>query len=548
MVTKIALSICYLFILIGFSIHNNSLKAQSNNTDPFHQALILSQRHPDSALIILKKFHANALNQNNLTAAGISLQQMGQICFNQGHYAQALDFYQHADKLFNNQNDKDLLAANLSKMGILFYYNKQLNKSRTLYQRALSIYRQTGNLKGQAEAFGDIGHLFEKMHRYDSAFYYQRMALTRFNQIKYKPGAAKIYENLGSIHEDLAKYDSAYIYFNKAEQLYNEDVNTVAGIEVINNIGDVLRKTGRYAESVKQTRKAYNLALQTHNLYQLASSSRDLGKAYQLLKQMDSAYHYVELSRRYSLDVYSKEGLNQTAFLQVLYDINKKSDEINRLNIIRKTNRIITVAVVTVVILLIVICFSIFSRQRLKIRDQKMLAEQNKSIFEAQHELMQLELKNNRLEEESLKQQLELKGKELSTHTLNLIKNNQLLESMRNTLREMVKEDKRDQKKQMQQIIHQINQSFNHEQQWKEFTSAFEQVHQSFFDNLKQHSSDLTSTDIRLIALLKVNLDSKDIASLLGISMDSLRVARYRLRKKLNMEQGDNLTTFIQSF
>ena len=521
--------------------------AQTSPNEYFERVQMLSQRHPDSALIILKKLHANALNQNNATAAASSLQQMGQICFNQGHYAQALDFYQHADKLFNQQKNKDLLAANLSKMGILFYYNKQLNKSRSLYQRALSIYRQTGNLKGEAEAFGDIGHLFEKQHRYDSAFYYQRMALARFNQINFKTGAAKIYENLGSIYEDLAKYDSAYVCFTESKRLYDADKNTVAGIEVINNIGDVLRKTGRYAESIKQTHVAYNQALQTNNLYQLASASRDLGKAYQLLKQMDSAYHYVELSRKYSLDVYSKEALNQTAFLQVLYDINKKSDEISRLNAIRKTNRIIAVAVVTVAVLLIIIGFIIFSRQRLKIRDQKILAEQNKSIFEAQHELMQLELKNKQLEENSLKQQLELKGKELSTHTLNLIKNNQLLESMRNTLQEMVKEDKRDQKKQMQQIIHQINQSFNHEQQWKEFTTAFEQVHQQFFDNLKQHSSDLTSTDIRLIALLKVNLDSKDIASLLGISMDSLRVARYRLRKKLNIEQGDNLTTFIQA-
>jgi DNA-binding NarL/FixJ family response regulator len=99
----------------------------------------------------------------------------------------------------------------------------------------------------------------------------------------------------------------------------------------------------------------------------------------------------------------------------------------------------------------------------------------------------------------------------------------------------------------MQQIIQQINQSFNHEQHWKEFTLAFEQVHQSFFEKLKQRSGDLTSTDLRLIALLKVNMDSKDIAGLLGISIDSLRVARYRLRKKLDIDQGENLSTFIQA-
>ncbi|CAM3804075.1 tetratricopeptide repeat protein [Mucilaginibacter galii] len=520
------------------------VRAQSGQ---IKQALTLSQYHADSALIVLKKIHADALTKNNLAVAGQSLQQMGQICFNQGHYAQALDFYLHADKIFAQENNKDLLANNYNKMGRLNYYNRQPANSRILYNKALSLYRQTRNRRGQAEVLGDIGHLFEKSKQYDSAFYYQRLALDNYRQINFKQGSAKIFENLGSIYEDLTRYDSAYVCFDRAKRLYEDDKNGVASIEVINNLGDVLRKTGQYAQSIKQTRIAYQMAFKTNDLYQLAASSRDIGKSYQLLNQMDSAYKYVELSRRYSLDVYSKESLNQTAFLQVLYDINRKSDEIARLNTLRKTNRIITISVIIIVMLLIIIGVVIFSRQRLKISDQKKLAEQNRSIFEAQHELMQLELRNKKLEEESLKQQLELKGKELSTHTLNLIKNNQLLEGMRNTLQEMVKEDKRDQKRQMQQLIVQINQSFNHEQQWKEFTSAFEQVHQSFFEKLKEHSNELTSADIRLIALLKVNLDSKDIASLLGISLDSLRVSRYRLRKKLNIEQGENLSTFIQA-
>ncbi len=241
--------------------------------------------------------------------------------------------------------------------------------------------------------------------------------------------------------------------------------------------------------------------------------------------------------------MYSKDGVEQTAFLQVLYDIDKKSSEITRLNNSRKINNIIAIAGVSVVILVIILGIVIFSRQRLKIKDQKALARQK----EAQHELVQLELKNRALEDERLKQQLETKDRELSTHTLNLIRNNQLLEHLRGTLQAMVKEDKRDQKKQMQQIILQINESFNHEQHWKEFTTAFEQVHQSFFNSIKKYSSELTSADIRLIALLRINLPSTDIATLLGISTDSLRVSRYRLRKKLNIEQGENLTAFIQA-
>ncbi|HEY4147801.1 MAG TPA: hypothetical protein VGM41_02675, partial [Chitinophagaceae bacterium] len=97
------------------------------------------------------------------------------------------------------------------------------------------------------------------------------------------------------------------------------------------------------------------------------------------------------------------------------------------------------------------------------------------------------------------------------------------------------------------QLVHQIHLNFSHDRYWNEFREIFEQVHQQFFDNLKKRCDDLTGNDLRLIALIKVNLSSKDIATLLGISPDSLRVSRYRLRKKLNLEQGESLTAFVQS-
>lgn len=335
----------------------------------------------------------------------------------------------------------------------------------------------------------------------------------------------------------------ADLNFKKSLRLYQQNRNQVASIEVINNLGDILRKTGHYQESIVQTKAAMNLADKLGNIYQLASCYRDLGKAYELTNQMDSAYHYVKLGYKYTLDLYSEDGARQVAFLQVLYDINKKSDEINKLQNDKKFNRIIIASATIVTLLLVVLGFVVFSRQRLRLRDQQMLAKQK----EIEHDLTSLELKNLQLEEQHLKQQLEVKSRELSNHTLNLIKHNQFLENLRNTLQAMVKDDKRDQKKQMNQILAEINQSFNHERNWKEFTQAFEQVHHQFLENLKKFSNALTSADMRLIALLKMNLDSADIATLLGISTDSLRVSRYRLRRKLNLAQGDNLSAFIQA-
>jgi tetratricopeptide (TPR) repeat protein len=210
----------YFLLVVACSMLSVTANAQNEQLFSIRS---LSQKHPDSALIILKKLHAQAVDKNDAVTEGICLQQMGQICYNQGHYAQALDFYLHADKIFSTGKRSDLLAANTGEMGVLYYYNKQLEKSRAMYNRALAIYQQNGNLKGQAEIFGNIGHLYEKRQQYDSSFYYQHLALKSYTQANYKQGAAKIYENLGSIYEDLAKYDSAYTCFNHSLQLYKEE-------------------------------------------------------------------------------------------------------------------------------------------------------------------------------------------------------------------------------------------------------------------------------------------------------------------------------------
>lgn len=112
---------------------------------------------------------------------------------------------------------------------------------------------------------------------------------------------------------------------------------------------------------------------------------------------------------------------------------------------------------------------------------------------------------------------------------------------------EMLKDDRRDQRKPLKQLQLQINQHFNHDQHWEEFRNIFDQVHQAFFLKLKTYCDTLTRSELRIVALLKMNLTSADMATLLGISEDSIRVMRYRLRKKLNLPQGESLTMFIQS-
>jgi tetratricopeptide (TPR) repeat protein len=522
-------------------------KAQEDETRALSYTEQLSKQFPDSAFLLLKEMYGRAIEKKDAAATGICLQQMGQVCYYLGNYVQALDFHLKADKIFREQRLQERVAANLNDMGILYYYNRQLSLARRQYDEALSIYSKAGDNEGLAVTYGQIGHLYEKQQRYDSAFWFQRRALDQYSRISKKQGMAKIYENFGSIYEDLQQYDSAYYYFINALKFYRQANEEVASIEVLNNLGDVYRKTGRYSQALQQTTEALQLARQTNDLYEEGAAYRDLGKTWNLLHRDDSAYHYLELSRHATINIYSREINRQTAFLSVLFDIGKKNDEIGKLENERKVTTVITVAVVIVIVLLVVLGWVVISRQRLKIKNEQVLGQQTRHIYETQRELMETALKNKELQEDKLMQELEIKKKGLTTYTLHVIQKNQLLEDLGTRLETMVKDEKRDHKKQLQQLIQQINLSFNQDQYWNEFREVFEQVHQQFFDNLKKHCPDLTGNDLRLIALIKLNLSSKDIATLLGISQDSLRVSRYRLRKKLDMVQGESLTAFVQS-
>lgn len=522
---------CYVVcFLISFC---TAAYAQPPKLSDFDSPEILIKKNPNAAFIKIKNNLSAALKQNNEIPAALAYQDLGELFYYQAAYSQAVKYFFKANGIFSRTNDKENLAKNLNKIGAAYYYGKQYGIARTRFEDAQKIYNKIGNKNGVATSYGLIGQTHEKIGEYLTSMKYQRLALKEFQHNKDQTGLAKIYENLGSIYEDTLPMDSALKYYTLALNLNKANSNEPAQLEIINNIGDVYRKTGRYKESLTYTQTARDKALKLNDQYQLSASYRDLSKTYDLMKRYDSAYHYSELGRNIFLQIFTEDNNKQLALLQTLFEIQQKDDAIERFENDRQANHYIILATVLIIILLIALAASIISRQRLKIRNEQKLNEQNQTLYEAQKSAINAEL--------------ELKSKELTSNTLHVIQSNQFLDELRAELLTMVKDDKRDQKKQLQQIVQKINQNINHDSHWKEFTNMFEQLHQTFFDNLKKYCDDLTANDLRLVALIKMNLSSKDMALLFGISQDSLRVSRYRLRKKLNLEQGENLSSFIQT-
>lgn len=94
-----------------------------------------------------------------------------------------------------------------------------------------------------------------------------------------------------------------------------------------------------------------------------------------------------------------------------------------------------------------------------------------------------------------------------------------------------------------------IAKDINSDDDWKLFAMHFEQNHQGFFKAVKNRYPELTAGDLKLCACLRLNLSTKDIASLLGISVRGVEIGRYRLRKKMGVDSSVNLNDwFIANF
>ncbi|MGD1945089.1 MAG: helix-turn-helix transcriptional regulator [Croceivirga sp.] len=98
-----------------------------------------------------------------------------------------------------------------------------------------------------------------------------------------------------------------------------------------------------------------------------------------------------------------------------------------------------------------------------------------------------------------------------------------------------------------QELIKTINFDQHDDKNWESFTQYFEQVHNDFAINVKKRYPEVTKNELRFMALIKMNLSSKEIATILNISTDGIKKARQRLRKKMGLSPNDSLENSVMT-
>lgn len=172
--------------------------------------------------------------------------------------------------------------------------------------------------------------------------------------------------------------------------------------------------------------------------------------------------------------------------------------------------------------------------QRLKRQERRLSVEKNREL---------IKLRNEKLETE-----IHYKSMQLANTTYSIIKKNELLIEIKRLLTGIRRHTDPAINTQFRKIQKLLDHNITNEDDWKVFESNFEQAHEEFLKRIKKQYPDLTPSDLKLCAFIRMNLSSKKIAPLLGISIRGVENHRYRLRRKMGLDRDTNLTEYLIQF
>lgn len=177
--------------------------------------------------------------------------------------------------------------------------------------------------------------------------------------------------------------------------------------------------------------------------------------------------------------------------------------------------------------------------QKMKLREEEL--KHQREILEMELNT-ENELNMQEYQKHILELELQTKSSEVAGKSLSIAKQSEMIENIQRILE--TEKDFNKLKSEIKKVI-KINEVYKHE--WEIFETNLNQIHNEFITKLSKRYPQLTSKDIKLCVYLKMNLSSKEIAPLMNISFRGVELHRYRLRKKLNLTQDDNLSNFLLS-
>jgi len=429
----------------------------------------------------------------------------------------ALFYLLKSGEIRSHIGDENLTSNNAgfySQLGDLLYKMREYHDAIQYIQLSIADKRTSPEVYDQN--MNTIGLAYQRMGMQDSALYWFDKAMQAAKNTGDTVWQGIISGNIGTVYFDEKKYDKALPllwedYYSTVATEPKNAGNTLQCIALIyldNNKIDSAFLLARKAHQIVSASSPYIAGVARNTSYALSQVFKKLGNA-------DSAFFYSDIFHHINDSLNALTGSNRADVVQARLDFEKLSNNINLLLAEKQAEKTRRNFLLAGIVLLLATAWFYFRWQKLQYlnRQQELLHRQ---------QMTEAAMNNAR--------------EKLDEYTSHLIEKNQLIEQLQNQLVQ-----------QNQYTNDELqNQSILTENDWLRFKEMFEKANPGFFNQLQMAAPGITTAELRLAALLRLNLGNKHIASMLGIGTDAVRKTKSRLRQRLQITVEDGLEDYIK--
>jgi len=438
--------------------------------------------------------------------------------------------------------DTSSMAIFLNNLSVLYSGSEAFENAINSQKEALyyfSLLKQADHITNYITTSNiNLGNYFLALDQIDSAYLYLNTARSRLTKTKDYYGLINCYTNYGMLYKKLEVADSSIYYYQKSLSIFSNarrmDIVMATEVEVslLEAIAEAYLAFNQPDSALSYIIKANQIANGVENKDGFRTLALSSSKIYAQLGKYDEALRFHEEYLTLLDENYRKENEKNVSNILLKHEL--KLSRINHeTEMTLQNEQRFNIIVLFSFLTSLLIAISAYFFQRSKNHKQK---SENEELLRINVELMN----------EKLNDDLDSKKRELTTKMIFLLKKNEFISSIYERLRDLTKSLNSANKNIMFSIVRDIK-NMNEEDQWKEFEVLFQEVHTDFYQRLNTAFPNLTPNEIRMCAFLKLNLSIKEVASITYQSQESIKKARYRLRKKLELERDVNLVVFLNN-
>lgn len=507
------------------------------------QALI--QDNDTLALRLFGDAYLDALKHNNHAGKAQALLYMG-ICSYGVSYTKGLGYCYRAMEAYKDLEPSQPEKAREGRSRCLLLL-ATIESRRGNTDRSFELSREAlQGFEGRQDTthsvgliYTNLGSIYRKRGQQDSAEYYFRLALQehiRSASMAYLPNAYLQIAELETAKKNMAL---ALELNQRALHLADSTGNRQAQVLALLGSGKWYQASGDRSAAEQQFLKAKDIAEKLNDKGFSLRANKTLLAFYKDAGDFRQALIYQERVEQIGDSIYSWDRQKEIKDLEIQYNVAETERKLRLMSKEREVTLLTNYLLWgSIAILVLVFGFAILMLRRNNKRD-KLLLQTKDALAKATEQQQRILEEQRLLKEKQMQQELEFKESQLTAMALQMAQKNELMQELKSRMEE-------DKTKPADPGIHKIiNKGLNQDKEWSDFNLYFESMNQHFYGRLKDAYPDISPNDLKICALIKLHLSIKEMATILNISPDSVKTARYRLRKKLQLNNEDNLTDFI---